>query len=142
MYYYSLADGSMDTLDFIFERPNGVASSPDGSMLFVGDIAASKVYRAGLVNGEAGPVELFADLGALGLAGPDGMAVASDGRVFQALYRSQCLVVLDPDGEAVGTLPTGPLTSNCVFAADGKTLYITADKKLKRVTVPGLPQPN
>jgi sugar lactone lactonase YvrE len=66
------------------------------------------------------------------------MAIAKDGRIFLALYRSDRVLVLGPDGEAMGTLYTGPLTSNCIFAGDGKTLYITADKKLKRVVIPGL----
>jgi gluconolactonase len=136
VYAYSIADGVMDSLAFDFGTPNGVASSPDGKQLYVGDFSTNKLYRAEVSDGKVGPVELFFDLEEVDLQGPDGMAVAQDGRIFLALYGSERLLVINPDGTPAGTLPTGPLTSNCVFAADGETLYITADKKLKRVIVP------
>ncbi len=136
VYSWSLEHKTMDTLAFNFETPNGVAASPDGTLLYVGDIAKNMVYRASVADGIAGEVEPFVDLAPLGLQGPDGMAVAGDGRIFLALFRSGCLLVLNPDGTPIGTLPTGTLTTNCVFASDGKTLYITADHKLKRVVVP------
>ena len=128
----------MDSLKFDFGTPNGVASSPDGSRLFVGDISTNMLYSSEIRNGKAGPLELLVDLEKLDLAGPDGMAVAEDGRIFLALFRSGGLLVLEPDGGPIGFLPTGPLSTNCIFASDGKTLYITADRKLKRIVVPDL----
>ena len=136
VYSFSLADRKVDSLAFSFGTPNGVASSTDGNMLYVGDYSENKLYRAQVADGKVGPVELFFDLEDVELQGPDGMAVAQDGRIFLALYGSERLLVINPDGTPAGTLPTGPLTSNCVFAADGETLYITADRKLKRVIVP------
>jgi sugar lactone lactonase YvrE len=64
------------------------------------------------------------------------LAVSSDGRVFQALFRSGGILVLDRHGGVIGFLETGPETTNCVFARDGKKLYITADHSLKTVTIP------
>jgi sugar lactone lactonase YvrE len=135
---YSLSPGKeeTDSLAFQFDTPNGVAASPDGDQLYVGDIGSNKLFRGHVYGERIGKMQLVTDLGLLGLEGPDGMAIAGDGRIFLALYYSDCLLVLDPDGSPVGTLPTGPLTSNCIFAADGKTLYITADQKLKKVVVP------
>jgi sugar lactone lactonase YvrE len=135
---YALTEGmdDPDSLAFRFHTPNGIASSPDGSKLFIGDIGSNRLYRAHLYEEGPGRLQLITDLGRLGLEGPDGMAVAQDGRIFLALYNSDCLLVLQPDGTPIGTLPTGPLTSNCIFAADGKTLYITAEQKLKKVVVP------
>lgn len=136
VYVLSLDGQRLDTLEFDFETPNGVASSPDRSTLFVADYEADKLYKSLVINDRAGPPELLCDLEKLGLHGPDGMAIAPDGRIFLALYGSDKLLVLAPDGSAVGTLSTGPLTSNCIFASDGRTLYITADQKLKKVIVP------
>jgi len=75
-----------------------VASSPDWKFLFVGDIQANKLYRARLIKGKAGPLEVFVDLDKLNLKGPDGMTIHKDGRIFLALYRSDKLLVLNPDG--------------------------------------------
>lgn len=136
VYAYNLKKHTLDSIKFSFKTPNGVASSPDGKFLFIGDIEANKLYRAKVKKGQVGELEELVDLSKLELMGPDGLAIHKDGRIFLALYRSDKLLVLNPDGTALGTLDTGPLTSNCYFAADGKTLYITADQKLKRVIVP------
>jgi len=136
VYSVSLPGGEPDSLGFNFDIPNGVAVSPDGNKLFVAEFAGNKLYTGHRFGERMGRLRLLTDLEELGLQGPDGMAVAEDGRIFLALYRSDCLLVLHPDGSPAGILQTGPQTSNCVFAADGKTLYITADRKLKRVVVP------
>jgi sugar lactone lactonase YvrE len=82
-------------------------------------------------------MELLTDLKEYNFEGPDGMVVNNDGFVFVALYgKGNVVLVINPEGNVIGYLPTGPLTSNCVFAADDKTLYITANKKLMRVVVP------
>lgn len=137
VYKMSLTDKELDSLTFSFGTPNGVASSPDGKQLFVSDSQTNKLWKAEVKNGNSGTMKEIADVSKYGLAVPDGLAVSSDGRIFQALYGdSEKLVVLDTEGNVIGYLSTGPLTSNCVFAKDGMTLYITADKKLKRVKVP------
>jgi len=136
VYSYSVKTKKIDSLEFTFDTPNGIASSPNERYLFVADFQDNKLYRISLKKKQMGEMELIVDLDKLDLPGPDGMTIHKDGRIFLALYRSDKLLVLTPDGSAIGTLHTGPLTSNCIFAADGKTLYITADKKLKRVIVP------
>jgi len=137
VYSILLSDNSLDTIAFDFELPNGIASSPDGKVLYIVDYLPNKLYKAEVVNGKVRPLVLVTDLNNFGLANPDGLAVSQDGYIFLALYaESEKVVVIAPDGIVKGYLVTGPLTSNCVFAEDGKTLYITADKKLKRVIVP------
>jgi len=139
VYSISLNDNSLDTIPFDFELPNGVASSPDGKQLFIADYLPNKLYKAELINGKVGPMQLFTDLTSYGLSRPDGLAVSQDGRIFLALYgESEKVVVLASDGRVIGYLATGNLTSNCTFAEDGKTLYITADNKLKRIKIPAL----
>jgi len=137
VYKMSLKDLMLDTLAFTFGMPNGVAKSPDDKQLFIADSQSNKLVKAEVKDGKPGPMKEIADVSIYGLAVPDGLAVSRDGRIFLALYGdSEKLVVLDSGGNAIGYLATGPLTSNCVFAADDKTLYITANKKLMRVVVP------
>ena len=136
VYSMSINSQSLDTIPFNFENPNGIFSSQDGKQLYITDFGTDKIYKAELINGQVGPVRLVVDLTTYKLYDPDGLAVSEDGHIFQALYGSERVVVIAPDGKVIGYLPTGPLTSNCVFAKDGKTLYITADKKLMRVVIP------
>jgi len=136
VYSMSINSQSLDTIPFNFENPNGIFSSQDGKQLYFTDFGTDKLYKAEVINGHVGPVRLVVDLTTYELSDPDGLAVSEDGHIFQALYGSERVVVIAPDGNVIGYLPTGPLTSNCVFAEDGKTLYITADMKLMRVVIP------
>jgi len=47
------------------------------------------------------------------------------------------VLVISPEGEHLGTIMTGRPTSNCAFSGDGKTLYITADDLLLRISLTG-----
>jgi len=140
-YSLSLTDHSIDSIPFNYINPNGIVKSHDGKLLYVADFGADKLYRAELIDGQVGTMQLIIDLKPYELSSPDGLAVSKDGHIFLALYRSDRLVVIAPDGTLIGYLPTGPLTSNCVIAENGELLYITADKKLKRVNIPHLPYP-
>ncbi len=140
VYSMSLKDHTLDTIASNFELPNGVAVSPDGRQLFIVDYLPNKLYKAEVNRGQVGPMQLITDLNNYELSRPDGLAVSPDGRIFLALYgESEKLIVLAPDGSAIGFLATGYLTSNCTIAENGRTLYITADKKLKRVEIPPFP---
>lgn len=137
VYTLALNDNSMDTIAYDFELPNGIACSPDGKELYIADYLPGKLYKTKVTKGQMGPLELLTDLTDYGLANPDGLAVSKNGYIFLALYaEAEKVVVISPDGIPIGYVHTGSLSSNCVFADDGKTLYITADNKLKRVIVP------
>ncbi len=121
------------------QRPNGIGLSPDQRTLYVADngaelLMAYPLDEQGQRDGEG---VLFHDVSDLG--GPDGMTVDAAGRVWQAIFGSRDkpggVVVISPEGQRLGYFETGPRSSNVTFGADGRTLYITADGKLKRVTV-------
>lgn len=124
------------TADFTF--PNGIAFSPDESILYVGQsdgerplLRAYDVQPDGSLEGG----RLFFDAKPLSDGGrvgaPDGMAVAADGTVFATGPGG--VLVIAPDGTHLGTILTGKATANCAFGDDGKTLYMTADDLLLRV---------
>ncbi|MGI9176039.1 MAG: SMP-30/gluconolactonase/LRE family protein [Rhodothermales bacterium] len=130
-------DVTLATGDFTF--PNGLAFSPDESILYIGQSDGEQpILRAYDVqpDGSLANGRLFFDAKPLrdqGRAGaPDGMAVAADGTVFATGPGG--VLVIAPDGTHLGTIQTGQATANCTFGgADGQTLYMTADSLLLRI---------
>ena len=114
------------------EAPNGLALSPDESLLYVTDYAAGLVRVFDVArNGSLSKPRTFVDV-----AGPDGMAVDEAGNLFIASYDGGAIEVFAPDGEHWGTIDLPASASNCAFGdADGRTLYITTGPALYRVTL-------
>ncbi len=119
------------------ETPNGIAMSPDESLLYVTDYAGGSVRVFDVArNGSLSEPRTF-----VSVAGPDGMTVDETGNLFVASYDGRGIEVFAPDGEPLGTIPIQGAPSNCAFGgADGRTLYITTGRALYRVTLeePGL----
>jgi sugar lactone lactonase YvrE len=135
IYMYSLKYKTLDTLRYNFEMPNGVAKSPDNSTVFIGDIRTNIITRVNLKNHKIVSIEEFADISYMGESGPDGMAVAENGNLFIALFREGKVLVLDKNGLPLGYLNTGAKTTNCFLTNNDRTLYVTADGKLKKIAV-------
>lgn len=132
---YRLApNGTLTLLDDSFERPNGLAFSPDESTLYVDDsykghIRAFDVRPDGtLANGR-----VFADLSDPGAQGvPDGMKVDLLGNVF--CTGPGGIWVVSPEGQVWGRITVPEQPANLAWGdADYKTLYITARTGLYRV---------
>lgn len=113
---------------------NGIALSPDGGILYVGEsttdsILRFDVHRDGTVEGRA----LFADLDGLAPGGqayrhtPDGIRSDGSGHLFVALYNGGGMWVLDDQGQLMTrvALP-GEHHSNLALSRDQKTIYATA----------------
>ena len=130
-------DVTLATGDFTF--PNGLAFSPDESILYIGQSDGQQpILRAYDVepDGSLANGRLFFDAKPLSDQGrrgaPDGMAVAADGTVFATGPGG--VLVIAPDGTHLGTIETGQATANCTFGgSDGQTLYMTADSLLLRI---------
>lgn len=118
-------------------RPNGIALSPDEKTLYVNDHGAKKVMAYPLLApGKVGEGRVLYDTDTDDASGggPDGMCVDHAGRLYVAIFEKG-VVILSPEGQRLGFIDTGPRTTNCTFGADGRTLYITSDGKLKRITL-------
>ncbi len=138
--------GSITLLVRDFIGPNGLAFSPDESVLYV-------------IDSRRGHLRAFDVLpnGALALATsrvfshnlgdrpgiPDGMKVDPEGNVY--VGGSGGIWVIDSSGKHLGTIDHGgPLTTNmCFGGGDWKTLFFTTWDKLYSVQLnaPGIPVP-
>jgi gluconolactonase len=133
-------DGAMQLLAADFERPNGLAFSPDESVLYIDDsfhrhVRAFDVAADGtLQNGR-----VVADMDHPQPGSPDGMKVDEAGHLY--VTGATGVWVFEPDGTLLGVVVTPERPANCAWGdADRLSLYITARTSLYRirVKVPGL----
>lgn len=136
--YRLTSDGELTLLTKEFTNPNGIAFSPDESVLYVAQSDGdAPILRAFDVNadGTLSNSRIFFDATPLrqpGVKGvPDGMVVSQDGHVFATGPGG--VMILSPDGDHLGSILTGEATANATFGDDGATLYITADMYLMRI---------
>jgi len=124
-----------------FDRPNGLAFSPDERTLYVDDTARNHI-RAFTVDhdGTLSNGRLFAEMRAPERGGADGMKVDSAGNVY--CTGPAGVRVFAAGGATLGRirLREGPATVGW-GDEDWRTLYMTAQTSLYRlrVLVPGLP---
>jgi len=106
------------------EKPNGIVGTPDGKLLYVADIQASKTYVYEIEpDGSLSNKKLFA------LMGSDGMTIDSEGNVY---LTGKGVTVFNPEGEQIEHIPVDAnWTANVCFGGkDMKTLFITASQYL------------
>jgi gluconolactonase len=126
--------------------PNGLALSPDESILYVNDARRRTVRAYDLLpNGTAAKQtsRLFADLGGAEPGVPDGMKVDVAGNIYTG--GAGGLYILDKTGKKLGRIVHGlPATTNVAFGGDDwKSLYFTTRSSLNVVSVKiaGVPVP-
>ncbi len=122
-------------------RPNGIALSPDESKLFVAvsDPENAVWYQYDLVaTGMVKDKRIFYDttplIGQEGQKGlPDGMKMHSNGYLFATGPGG--VWIFNISGKAIARIHTGQATANCAFTTDEKTLFMTADDYLLKVSL-------
>ena len=136
VYQISL-EGYVTAMDLSVSKPNGLAVSPDGKILYVSDNAARRRALIAARIGDRGKVTAprviyeFRDG-----RGIDGMTVTTDGRIVAAAgSRDKAgAYVFSPEGKLLEVIPTPEDPANVEFGGDdGKTLFICAGKSLYRV---------
>jgi gluconolactonase len=124
VYRYDPASEALAVVADSFDKPNGLAFSPDESILYVGDnghphhIVAFDVLDAR----ELGPGRPFA----VGTPGhPDGLKVDREGNVYASA--SNGIHVFDPSGDLIREIDL-PGTVNFTFGGPSRdVLYVTTD---------------
>ena len=129
-----------------FVVPNGLAFSPDESVLYINDSRRGHIRAYDLLPTGAlalGTGRIFADLTGERPGVPDGMKVDVEGNVYCG--GSGGVWVMDPTGKHLGTIVHGKsATTNIAWGNDDwKSLYITSRNELMRIklNIPGLPVP-
>jgi gluconolactonase len=121
------ADGRLERLLDGLVSPNGIALDPSGRFLYVALTRSNRVIKALLMpDGRLTRVQNFIQL--TGGAGPDGLAVDSEGGIVIAHIQLGAIWLFDAKGEPMlrVNLCRGHHGTNVAFGGpDGRRLYIT-----------------
>src|SRR5262249_32260912 len=146
VYRVSADLGSMSLIADDMVGPNGIAFSPNESILYAPDSGrrpgrAYDVLPTGTLAKQTSRV--FADMSGPEPGVPDGMKVDIEGNVYTG--GAGGLYIMDSKGKKLGRIVHGqPATTNLAFGGDNwKTLYFTTRSTLfsANVKIPGIPVP-
>ena len=130
--------GAITLIVWDFSRPNGLALSPDESILYINDTRRRHI-RAFDLEPNGMPLlatdRVFCDLNGERPGNPDGMKVDSEGNVYCG--GSGGIWVIAPAGKHLGIINHGaPGTTNVAFGGDDwKTLFFTTRNTLSSIPV-------
>jgi gluconolactonase len=120
--------GEMELVGKPQGRPNGIALSPDGRILYVTNSDERNVRAYDLDKSGASSNERVLISHVDGI--PDGMCIDEKGNLYVAANK---LDVFSPEGQRLGALAITEKPSNCAFGdADLASLYITARTSVYR----------
>ncbi len=140
VYRFDPESETLTVVEDSFDKPNGLAFSPDESILYIGDSGANHapgsfnprrphhIRAFDVVDGrrlENGRLFAVTTPGF-----PDGIKVDADGRVYASCFSG--VQVFAPDGELIHELAL-PGAVNFAFA--GTTLYVTTDTAIWAATL-------
>lgn len=135
--YKISSDGSVTLLTDTITRPNGIAFFPGEKSLLIANSDPKKPYwyiydldqKGGLINGR-----VFHD-GTMAYQKenrtPDGIKIDDKGNIFATGPGG--VWIYNKKGLVLGRIKVNVITSNCAFANNYKTLFITADNYLLKV---------
>jgi gluconolactonase len=131
--YRILPDGALELLAGDFERPNGLAFSPDERTLYIDDSARRHVRAFDVLpDGRLANSRVICDMDHPQPGSPDGMKVDVEGHLY--VTGATGVWVFEPDGELLGVIALPERPANCAWGdADRQTLYITARTSLYRI---------
>ncbi|MEO8657957.1 MAG: SMP-30/gluconolactonase/LRE family protein [Bryobacteraceae bacterium] len=121
-------NGVARVLDEGYHLSNGIAFSPDGSLLYATDSVSRRIYeydydlRSGTASNRRVRVQVPRDQGV-----PDGLRVDTSGFLWSAQWYGSCVVRYDPEGTEERRIPVPAKQTSCVTfgGPDLTTLYIT-----------------
>jgi len=138
--------GSMSLVVDDMVRPNGLALSPDESILYIADSRRRHVRAYDLLPNGMTAMEtsrVFVDLNGAEPGVPDGIKVDTAGNLYSG--GAGGLYIMDNKGRKLGRIVHGqPATTNIAFGGDDwKTLYFTTRSTLFSVNlkIAGIPVP-
>ena len=128
--------GEKKLVDTGLKYPNGIAVSPDQTLLYVGDYKSHWVYSYQIQpDGTLADKERYYWLQSpesAGDSGADGMRVDREGRLYVTTYMG--IQVCDPAGRAscIIPVPNGVVANVCFGGTELDVLYATCGDKVYR----------
>jgi len=138
VYRHDPATGDTSVLADGFDKPNGIALSPDERTLYVTDSGANQEPGSYHVD-RPHHIMAFDVTGGTRLSGerlfavvspgfPDGLKVDQDGRVYASSFSG--VQVFDPDGELLGEILLSGAVNFCFGGPERDVLLITTDSAM------------
>lgn len=134
--FYYTPEGELILVDEGLRYPNGIELSVDGSTLYVNEHLQNQVL-AYTINDDGTYSEDFVffrldqacelDAADCYQLGPDGAYRTNDGTLYIAHYGGGKIVMVNPDGELLGTIPMpdGSFPTNIAMTPDEQTMFVT-----------------
>jgi gluconolactonase len=135
VFRFDPATGDIAPVITDMDEPNGLAFSPDESVLYVADSAA--VLRGGVGNHHVVAYDVSSDfqctdgrvIAEIEPGVPDGLRVDMEGRLW--VSSSDSVQVFLPTGERIARIPVPePVGNLCFGGPDGTTLFIAAGQSI------------
>lgn len=128
VYYLSADRKSIKRVINDMVRPNGVAGTVDGKLLYIADHGANRTYSYKInPDGTLSNKKLFAKQGS------DGMTLDENGNVY---LTEQAVNIYNPTGNLIDTIEVPERPSNVCFGGKNKRkLFITARKSLYSINM-------
>ena len=130
-------DPIVDKLTLIsddFDKPNGIAFSPDEKFLYIADSGNPKNIRVFNVSEDGESINKGRVFAEISPGVPDGFRVDTDGNVFTSA--SDGIQVFTPSGVMLGKILVPERTANCAFGGKNReTLFITASTSLYSIVM-------
>ena len=125
-------DGTLDLLVKDVSLPNGLAFSPDESILYVDDSAHKRIHAFDVgADGNLSNNRILLDMSSEDPGVPDGLKVDKHGNVF--CTGPGGVWVCRPTGEFLGRIILPELPANLGWGEDGSVLFITARTSIYRL---------
>lgn len=132
VYRFEASTGELSVVADDFERPNGIAFSPDESRIYIADTGVTHrpdgphhIRVHDVIDGaKLGPGKVFAEIEG-GFA--DGFRCDEHGNVWTSCGTAKGVAVFAPDGRPLGKIDLPEATSNLVFGGPNRNrLFMTA----------------
>ena len=134
-------DGELVLVVDDFDRPNGLAFSPDETVLYVNDTTRRHIRIFDVnTSGSLSNGRVLIDMQSPELGSPDGMKVDQEGNIY--CTGPGGFWIIEPSGKCLARIIPPELPANLAWGnSDWRTLYITARTSVyrMRLTIPGIP---
>lgn len=130
--YRIASDGALQLLTDEMLLPNGLAFSPDESVLYIDDSARRQIRAFDVrADGSLGNSRVLLDMASSDPGVPDGMKVDGQGNVF--CTGPGGVWICRADGTLLGRIILPELPANVAWGEDGSVLYMTARTSVYRM---------